>query len=372
MKSDHSTLFSAAENIYLLSHSIGRMPASTKTALQDNYFSHWESNQNDIWDHWLASIDEFRTALATLFNASSNCFCPQSNISSGLGKVVQALPKRKDKNVILMCEADFPSAGFVLQQAQSNGFELKVLPADADIQNIDTWEQALTADVHTVFITHVQYGTSKRAPVSQICELARSRGTISIVDVAQSAGVVPIDISRWGCDVVSGSCIKWLCGGPGAGYLWVSQELVGQLEPADVGWFSHANPFEFDINNFEYAKDSARLWGGTPSVMPYVAAANSIKLIDEVGVSVVQQHNQSLIDALSESISPDSLISPLAGDARGGTLVVKFKHRAKVEQRLNDAGICYDSRAQGLRFSPHIYNTEKEIQLTKQCLEYRP
>ncbi|MFT5607841.1 MAG: kynureninase [Pseudoalteromonas tetraodonis] len=369
MKPDHSTLFPPAENIYLLSHSIGRMPASTKLALQDNFFSHWESNQTDIWDHWLGSIDKFRSALAQLFNSKESCFCPQSNISSGLGKVVQSLPRRKHKNVILMCEADFPSAGFVLQQAQSNGFELRVLPADADIQNIDTWEQALTADIHTVFITHVQYGTSKRAPVSKICELARAQDVVSIVDVAQSAGVVPIDISKWGCDVVSGSCIKWLCGGPGAGYLWVNEDFVGQLEPADVGWFSHANPFEFDINHFEYAKDSARLWGGTPSVMPYVAAANSIKMIADVGVSVIQQHNQSLIDALSKSVNPDDLISPASGGARGGTLVMNFKDRVNVEQRLNEAGVCYDSRALGLRFSPHIYNSEDEIRVTKQCFE---
>lgn len=368
MTTSHTDLFSPADNIYLLSHSIGRMPKGAKQAMQDNFYSHWESNQADIWDHWLQSIDRFRAALATLFNAEANCFCPQSNISSGLGKVVQSLPKKKNKNVILMCEADFPSAGFVLQQAQANGFELRVLPTDADVQNIDMWNQALTEDVHTVFITHVQYGTSKRAPVSKIGQLARERNIVSMVDVAQSAGVVPIDISKWGCDVVAGSCIKWLCGGPGAGYLWVSEDFVGQLEPRDVGWFSHTNPFEFDINHFEYAKDSARLWGGTPSVIPYVIAANSIELINKVGVSAIQKHNQSLLNLLSESINPSSLISPSFDGARGGTLVVNPDRRDEVEARLKAANVQYDSRATGLRFSPHIYNTEDEIELVKRCL----
>ena len=128
MTTSYTDQYSPADNIYLLSHSIGRMPASAKQAMQEHFYSHWESNEADIWDHWLESIDGFRTALAYLFNTDANCFCPQSNISSGLGKVVQSLPKKQGKNVILMCEADFPSAGFVLQQAQENGFELKSTP----------------------------------------------------------------------------------------------------------------------------------------------------------------------------------------------------------------------------------------------------
>lgn len=362
-------LFAPSKKIYLLSHSVGRMPLNAKQAMQDSFFSPWESDGHDIWDHWLNAIDDFRKALSSLFNANPNTFCPQSNISSGLVKVVQSLPKSNSKNVILMCESDFPSAGFVLQQAQSMGYQLRVLPGNADVQNIDTWDQALKDDVHCVFITHVQYATSKRSPVEQICELARSRDILSIVDIAQSAGVVPIDFNKWNSDVVVGSCIKWLCGGPGAGYLWINEDLLEQLKPSDVGWFSHRNPFEFDINNFEYANDSARFWGGTPSVSPYVVAANSINMINQFGVSKIQQHNQTLINMLSASIPLDAMVSPNQGQPRGGTLVVNPKNRSDIEKSLDEKGVQYDARALGLRFSPHIYNTKEEIKLLVECFE---
>lgn len=362
-------LYPPSKNIYLLSHSVGRMPLSAKQAMHDSFFAHWESDGNDIWDHWLNAVDDFRKSLSSLFNANSNAFCPQTNISSGLVKVIQSLPKSDNRNVILMCESDFPSAGFVLQQAQTMGYTLKVLPANADVQNIDTWDQALTDDVYCVFITHVQYETSKRSPVQEICELARSRNSLSIVDIAQSAGVVPIDFTSWNSDVVVGSCIKWLCGGPGAGYLWINEDLLEQLEPFDVGWFSHRNPFEFDINNFEYANDSARFWGGTPSVSPYVVAANSIKMINQFGVSKVQEHNQKLINMLSASIDPDAINSPYEDEPRGGTLVVNPKNRSAIEKSLDEIGVQYDARALGLRFSPHIYNTKEEIELLVQCFE---
>ena len=359
--------FPASDKIYLLSHSIGRMPSSTQQAVQDNFYRHWQSDQIDIWDHWLDTIADFRSALAKLFNAQADYFCPQTNISSGLTKLIQSLPPKPGKSKILMCEADFPSAGFVLQHAKASDLGIEMLSYDADVQNIDTWEQALTEHVHTVFITHVQYGSSKRAPVKEICELAKQRGVNTIVDIAQSAGVVPIDISDWGCDAVVGSCIKWLCGGPGAGFLFVNSEFVGRLQPNDVGWFSHENPFEFDIKHFKYADDSARFWGGTPSVQPFVAATNSINLINAIGVHQIQQHNQMLIDQLSAGLASSQQISPNSNELRGGTLVLNFANRNAVEKSLKAAGVCYDSRASGLRFSPHIYNSSAEIDKTKAC-----
>ena len=369
MTSVNQELFPPAKNIYLLSHSIGRMPASAEQALQDSFFSHWKSNGEDIWDHWLATVDGFRSALAGIFNAPANSFCPQSNVSSGLVKVVQSLTPGNGKNVIVMCEGDFPSAGFVLQQAKAKGFELKIISRDADVQDIATWDAAMSEEVHSVFVTHVHYSTSIRVPVEEICALARSRGINSMVDIAQSAGVVPIDFGRWNADVVVGSCIKWLCGGPGAGYLWVNPEFVRQLEPVDVGWFSHANPFEFDINHFTYANDSARFWGGTPSVASYAIATNSIRLINDFGVGEVQRHNQGMIDKLTHSIDPAEIISPTAGKPRGGTLVINPDNRQAIEAKLKQAGVQYDSRATGLRLSAHIYNSLQEIEVVRECLE---
>ncbi|NND81722.1 MAG: aminotransferase class V-fold PLP-dependent enzyme [Gammaproteobacteria bacterium] len=345
------------------------MPSSANMALQEGFFSHWQSNGEDIWDHWLQAVDEFRAALAALFNASAASFCPQSNLSSGLTKVVQSLQPEGTKRKILMSEADFPSAGFVLQQAEKLGFELVILPNSADLQDPEVWREAMNDEVHSVFITHVHYRTSVRTPVAEICRVARERGIMSMVDVAQSTGVVPIDLTEWQPDVVVGSCIKWLCGGPGAGFLWVAPQRIKQLQPADVGWFSHQNPFEFDIHHFAYADDSARFWGGTPSVMPYVVAANSVRLLHGVGIDTVQQHNQSLLERLAVSLDPSTIVSPPASRPRGGTLVVNPSQREAAEQRLREAGVQFDARALGIRLSPHIYNSEAEIDLVADCLK---
>lgn len=314
------------------------------------------------------AIDDFRASLSRLFNSPANNFCPQSNISSGLSKIIHALPEASGRKVIVASEDDFPSAGFVLQQAKKLGYSLRIMPKGADTQAVKTWEQALDKDVLAVFITHVQYSSSKRAPVQEISEIARAHGILSIVDIAQSAGVVPIDLASWNCDLVLGSCIKWLCGGPGAGFLWANSNTVQELKPKDVGWFSHQHPFEFDINHFAYAQDSARFWGGTPSVAPYIIASHSIDQITKIGVDAIQAHNQALIDDLISAIKPNELVSPNSGELRGGTAVINVANREIVEEHLQAAGVKYDSRATGLRLSPHIYNTEDEIAVVKECL----
>lgn len=360
--------FAPSEDIYLLSHSIGKMPISAAAYTNEHFFKVWHEQTTDAWPVWLTSIGKFQTALAQLFNSSAAAFCPQVNVSSGLTKVLASLPAKTGKNAIVFTENDFPSAGFVLHQARKLGFEPRMIAKTENAQDLSVWDQALADDVHSVFITHVHYNTNKLIAVAEICEIARARGITSIVDIAQSSGVVPIDLQSWRADIVLGSCIKWLCGGPGAGFVWIAPEFVEELKPFDVGWFSHKNPFEFDINNFEYASGSAKFWGGTPSILPYVVATNSIQLLDDIGVEVVQARNKSLTEKLIKQIDPRFVMSPLDFEHKGGTTVLKFEDQTKIELALTESKVQFDTREFGIRLSPHIYNTNAEIDVVLDCL----
>ncbi|MGQ0835584.1 MAG: aminotransferase class V-fold PLP-dependent enzyme [Gammaproteobacteria bacterium] len=172
-------------------------------------------------------------------------------------------------------------------------------------------------DVAAALVTHVHSNTGVRLPVREIAGLCRQRGIFCIVDVAQSAGVLEVSIPKTGADVVLGSCVKWLCGGPGAGFIWIDPRRLASLEPADVGWFSHANPFELDIHSFTYAPDARRFWGGTPSIAPFALAAESIALIAEIGAAQIQRHNRALARVFLDEIPPD-LRRSIDLDAAGG------------------------------------------------------
>ncbi|MEM6583954.1 MAG: aminotransferase class V-fold PLP-dependent enzyme [Pseudomonadota bacterium] len=364
MDERYQSLFVPAEGIYLLNHSIGRPLRNVREAWSTAFLRPWESEGEATWPHWLHAIDRFRSALSQLLNSPAAQFCPQDNLSSALNKVLSCFEPTEHKHTLVFSEHDFPSMAYVLQQAQRRGFGLKMLPADMDVLSPAVWSDFLTQDVAAALVTHVHSNTGLKTPVAEICALAATKGIVSIVDVAQSAGVVPIDLSQWQADFVIGSCVKWLCGGPGAGYLWIAGHRLPSSEPTDVGWFSHEDPFEFDINSFRYAEDALRFWGGTPSVAPFVVATNAVEQLCDIGIDTIRLHNLRLTDRLIEQRSSEHVATPLDHDSRGGTVVLRFPsdQLAVVRNQLTEARVAFDVRPTGIRLSPHIYNDLQEIE----------
>jgi selenocysteine lyase/cysteine desulfurase len=183
---------------------------------------------------------------------------------------------------------------------------------------------------------------------------------------------VPIDVQEWQADFVAGSSIKWLCGGPGAGFMWVNDRVLEQVRPLDVGWFSHENPFEFDISHFRYAPNARRYWGGTPSVLPCMVARTGIEQIRAIGVETIQAHNQRLTGLLVELAGNKGwpLLTPADPEHRGGTVCIGFEQAPEVVATLAAAGIEVDFRPSfGVRFSPHIYVTEDQMRETAETLQ---
>jgi kynureninase len=362
-------LFAVHNGIYLLNHSVGRPLVSAREYTEKHYFDVWESGQAEVWNSWLPIIEDFRSAIAKIYNTDASYVCPQVNLSSALTKILSALPREKNKMTILLSEEDFPSIVFVLKMAEQNGYKLKFIPKGSDLLDIQTWDQHMSADVGLALVSHVYSNTGVKAPVFEITSLCQQKKIFSIVDIAQSAGVVQIDFQKWQSDFVIGSCVKWLCGGSGAAYLWVNPRLLHMCKPTDVGWFSHQNPFEFDIHSFTYADSALRFWGGTPSVMPYVVATNSINTLANIGVGVISQHNIKLSQLLIDQIEDRHIVSPRHANQRGGTVVLHFGNQQEaVLEKLTQANVRFDSRPHGLRLSPHIYNTQDEIEEVSCCL----
>lgn len=358
------TDFVASNGIYLLSHSVGRPLQTAPQAVHDDFFSPWQNSAGDPWASWMAALGEFQTSLAALLGGQAEQYCPQSNLSSALTKILFSLPKRLGTQKILLSAHDFPSIGFVAQQAKVLGYELSFISADLDHTDPQIWQDAMQPDVQWVLITQVQSNTGVQVPVAEIVALAQQRQILSVVDSAQGVGILPIDVQAWGASFVLGSCVKWLCGGPGAGFMWVNPAIVGACQPQDVGWFSHENPFEFDIQHFAYHPSALRFWGGTPSVLPYVLATHSIQYLQAQGINNIRAHNLALADRLIAGLAAEHLISPRAHSQRSGTVIVHFgAQQAAVIAALQAAQIRFDARAKGLRLSPHIYNQASEIDL---------
>ncbi|GIU19158.1 aminotransferase class V-fold PLP-dependent enzyme [Shewanella sp. MBTL60-007] len=364
--------FSLAAGSYLLNHSVGRPLKDAEQAFSQQFFAPWKASGVEPWQEWLTVIDQFTMSLAKLFNGSAEEFCPQVNLSSALTKLVMSLPQlAHDKAVVLMSELDFPSMGFALQKALPDSCELRFIPKELDITEADVWQSYINVDIDLVFVSHVYSNTGQQAPLADIVDVAKSKNVLTLIDVAQSAGIVPLDLAALQPDFMIGSSVKWLCGGPGAAYLWVSPQHIEGCQPKDVGWFSHENPFEFDIHNFRYHPTALKFWGGTPSIAPYAIAAHSIGYFAEMGSHKLREHNQWLIDVIAEQFETE-LVSPRLEAKRSGTLILDFGGKQQqVLAALLRADVSVDLRSEGIRVSPHIYNdmadVERLLSVIKEC-----
>jgi kynureninase len=367
------SLFNVPEGMYLLSHSVGCLPKKAERTLAERYLSPWQQQGGDAWPAWLGIIDDFCSELALLLNCDSKDICPQSNVSSGLTKYLMAMAPPTDKNVILMHASAFPSMGFVAQALTDWGYQFELIDAQHCPRDLDVWAEHITDKTAVVLITHVHSNTGVLSPVTDICQLAHHQQAKVIVDITQSVGVVGIDLKHWQADCVIGSCVKWLCGGPGAGFMWLEPTQVNELKPVDVGWFSHANPFEFDIRHFDYAQNAKRFWGGTPNVASYATALGSLQVINQIGVDVIATHNRILRHKVYSAAAP-LLLSEHKLDQQGGTLCLDFQPAALQAfiVDLKALGAFYDLRSHVLRLSLHIYNTSEQAkQLTDMLKKLR-
>lgn len=362
-------LFNVPQGMYLLSHSVGCLPKAAEQSLHERYLSQWQQQGGNAWPLWLGIIDDFCAELAKIIGADGKDICPQANVSGGLSKYLQALPLNPHKNVILMHASAFPSLGFVAQALNQAGYKFELIDTQYDARDLSIWSEKITPQTAVVLITHVHSNTGVLSPVTEISALAHSKEAKVIVDVAQSIGVVPIDVAAWQADCILGSCVKWLCGGPGAGFMWLEPEQINKLKPVDVGWFSHVNPFEFDIEHFVYADTAKRFWGGTPSIAPYATALGSLMQINQIGVAQISQHNRQLRQKIYHAAEP-LLLSQHHLDQQGGTLCLDFQAAAMAAfmEDLQTLAAYYDQRAGVLRLSLHIYNSAQQADQLVECL----
>ncbi len=354
-------LFHLPGQHYFLSHSVGAQPKNWAASVSAGFADPWRTDGFEVWTPWFETIDRFKAGLAGLVGARANDICPMPNVSAGVARVLFSLPERARRTKIVLTEDDFPTVGFALAQGRRMGYELVFLPGGERLADPDAWAPAFHDDVQLVVATQVYSNTSVLAPCAEICRRARERGVFSLIDAAQAAGTVPVRLDAWGADFAVGTSLKYLCGGTGAAWLWANNDAAGRAAPMDVGWFSHADPFEFDIHHFEYADGAARFTGGTPSVAPLAGACSAHEILSARGVNEIYAYNQELLDRLFAGLPTESILSTTRKGARGSAALIAVRDYDAAARDLKEAGVTHDTRKGAVRISIHLYNDEDDI-----------
>jgi len=354
-------LFHMPRRHYFLSHSVGAQPRTWQSAIDAGFADPWRTDGFEVWTPWFDAVDRFKAGVAGLVGAHAKDICPQPNVSAGVFGVLFSLPERARRTKIVLTEDDFPTVGFALAQGRRMGYELVFLPGGERLADPDAWAPAFQDDVQLVVATQVYSNTSVLAPCAEICRRARERGVFSLLDVAQAAGTVPVELNDWGAAFAVGTSLKYLCGGTGAAWLWANADAAARTAPLDVGWFSHANPFEFDIHNFEYAQGADRFTGGTASVAPLAGACAAHEILNARGVSDIYAYNQALLDRLFAGLPAEAFLSTTRAGHRGSAALIKVRDYDAAARDLAEAEIAHDTRKSAVRVSLHLYNDEADV-----------
>ena len=350
---------------YLVSHSLGAMPRRAATYLQQ-FADEWSTRGVRAWyEGWWEIGRTTGDLLAPILGVQKGSISMHQNVT--VAQAIIASCHRYDgrRRKIVMADLEFPSNMYLFEGFRRYGAEIVYVKSDDAMRtNLDRFLDAIDETTALVPVSFVLFKSAYIQQADAIIEKAHRVGARVILDVYQAAGTVPMEIGRWGADFAVGGSVKWLCGGPGAGYLYVRPDLAKEIEPGFVGGAAHAHPFQFATGAIEYADAPERFQSGTPNVPSLYSCRAGYEIVAEIGVPAIREKSLRLTRRLMDRAKAAGfrVNTPEADDERGGAVVVDVPNGAAVADELIRREVIIDYRpGAGIRMAPHFYNTAEEI-----------
>ncbi len=353
---------------YMISHSLGPMPRRAETALKQ-FTDTWATRGIRAWEEgWWEMPLTCGDLIGSIIGAPKGRVVMHQNVSICQSIVTSCFDWNGPRNKLVTDGLNFPSNDYIYHGLERQGAQIvSVASADGMTIPLEQILEAIDEQTQLVSISHVAFRSSFLQDLAAITERAHSVGAYIVADLYQSAGIVPLDVTALNVDFATGGSVKWLLGGPGAGYLYVRADLDAALRPAATGWAAHAHPFEFQHGPIEYAPDMHRFLNGTPNVPAMYSARSGYEIVNEIGVAAIRaksvRQTQLLIALADEAGIP--VRSPRDPEVRGGTVILDVPQGREVTAELGRRQILVDFRpGAGIRIAPHFYTADRDIEYT--------
>ena len=350
---------------YLVSNSLGPMPRTVPEKLAE-YGRDWGDLGVRAWSKgWWEQPVNVGNEIAPLINAGDGEVVMMPNVTIAQTAVLSAIDFPKGRDTIVMTELDFPSVRYAYEEmAKKFGARVVVIRSPDGI-SIDQTELLAAIDERTrlVAVSHVLFRSAFIMDADAICRRAREVGALVSLDSFHAVGVVPVDVKQSGVDFLTGGVLKWLCGGPGGCFLYVSPKVRDQLRPALTGWQAHTRPFAFE-DTMEYTTGAFRWLNGTPVIPALYVAAEGVKILRKAGIAAIREKSVRLTSRLIARADElgYNVFAPRDPSLRGGTVALDVPHGYEVTQVLLSRDILVDYRVgAGIRIAPHFFTREEEV-----------
>lgn len=353
---------------YLVSHSMGAFPKRAGRYLRQ-YAEEWEHYGNAAWEEcWIDALAAHSERVADIIHAPHGTVAMHQNVSTLMAIVISAIYQPDNPRTrIIATDLNFPSPLYNFEMYRDLGLSLELIRSpDGCTIPLELWESAIDETVLAVLADHGIFRSGFLQDAAAITRLAHAKGAYAIIDAYQTVGSVPVDVQAWNADFVLGGSHKWLCGGPGACWLYVRPERLTALEPRITGWFSHQRPFDFELSIAgRFADNFMRFITATPNIPGLYAARAGLEIIREVGVENIRNHSLRLTRLILERAEAldFKIHTPHADEQRTGMVCFDFSGAEAMYHDMLDRHIMVDYRPRcGMRVSPHFYTDENEIE----------
>jgi kynureninase len=350
---------------YMISHSLGPMPRRARTALEE-FTDTWATRGIRAWEEgWWMMPMTCGDLVGSIIGAPKGRVVMHQNVSICQSIVTSCFDWGSPRNKLVTDGLNFPSNDYIYHGLARQGAEIvSVASVDGMTVPLERILEAIDERTQLVSISHVAFRSSYLQDLAAIAARAHEVGAYIVADLYQSAGIVPLDVIALDLDFATGGSVKWLLGGPGAGYLYVRADLDPKLLPSAIGWAAHVSPFEFVGGPIEYAPDIRRFLNGTPNVPAMYSARSGYEIVNEIGTTAIraksQRQTQRLIGLADEAgFTVSSLRDPAE---RGGTVTLDVPNGREVTAELCRRQVLVDFRpGAGIRIAPHFYTSDDEI-----------
>ncbi|HEY6333971.1 MAG TPA: aminotransferase class V-fold PLP-dependent enzyme [Blastocatellia bacterium] len=356
------------KTVYMVSHSLGAMPARTQERLKE-YADIWASRGIRAWEEgWWDMAIRTGDLIGKIIGAGPGEVAMHQNVSIAQSTVASCFDWSGKRNKVVMEEMNFTTNLYIYHALERLGARVVTVPSRDGISiPIEELINAIDEETLLVPVSHVLFLSSYIQDLRKIVQRAHEVGAMVVADIYQSAGTVPLNVRELGVDFATGGSVKWLCGGPGAGYLYVRPDLASKLEPMLTGWMAHRHPFDFEGGPIDYADNMFRFLNGSPNIPGLYAARSGYEIILEIGVERIREKSVRQTTRLIELAKEAGfgVNAPENAAERGGTVAIDVPegHALTKELLRRDFLVDYRPRA-GIRVAPHFYSKDEELDLT--------
>ncbi|HUI62105.1 MAG TPA: aminotransferase class V-fold PLP-dependent enzyme [Steroidobacteraceae bacterium] len=317
------------------------------------------------WDVWVMKNEAVRAAMARLLNARPDEIAVTASASAGINSLASALDFRRRRNKVIVSDFEFPTNAQIWHAQEPRGARVVHVPRAADgYIPLENFEKLIDEETQLVAVTYVCFRNGARLDIPGIVRLAHARGARVLLDCYQAVGAVGMDVRRLDVDFAVGGMLKYLLGTAGLGFMYVREELIPQLTPANSGWFAQADITAMDITANRPSPTARRFEAGTPAVVNCYAVEAGLKIINDIGTDAIEQRVRYLtgrcMDRLQEIGWPS--ITPRQDERRGPMICVRSSQVARLFEQLMRQDIVTSFRDDNLRATFHFYNDEQDVE----------